>query len=101
MVIGAAGELPKPPSKPIVFLEGLLVLLLSHAVHNVFYQDMDDAELAEAVISEIVRLNKPYLTSSIHSSQNPSVFASMSLFYPHINPHSSDHYISAWATPAI
>lgn len=23
MVIGAAGELPKPPAKPIVFLEGL------------------------------------------------------------------------------
>jgi hypothetical protein len=23
MVIGAAGELPKPPEKPIVFLEGL------------------------------------------------------------------------------
>ncbi|EMD31068.1 hypothetical protein CERSUDRAFT_120121 [Gelatoporia subvermispora B] len=32
MVIGAAGELPKPPPKPIVFLE-----------------DMDDAELAEAL----------------------------------------------------
>lgn len=32
MVIGAAGELPKPPEKPIVFLE-----------------DMDDAELAKAV----------------------------------------------------
>ena len=24
MVIGAAGELPKPPEKPIVFLEGTL-----------------------------------------------------------------------------
>ncbi len=23
MVIGAAGELPKPPEKPIVFLEGV------------------------------------------------------------------------------
>ncbi|EIW76622.1 cysteine proteinase [Coniophora puteana RWD-64-598 SS2] len=32
MVIGAAGELPKPPPKPIVFLE-----------------DMDDAEMAEAL----------------------------------------------------
>ncbi|EIM84385.1 cysteine proteinase [Stereum hirsutum FP-91666 SS1] len=32
MVIGAAGELPKPPEKPIVFLE-----------------DMDDAELAKAL----------------------------------------------------
>ncbi|EJD05216.1 cysteine proteinase [Fomitiporia mediterranea MF3/22] len=32
MVIGAAGELPKPPERPVVFLE-----------------DMDDAELAEAL----------------------------------------------------
>ncbi|OCH92576.1 cysteine proteinase [Obba rivulosa] len=32
MVIGAAGELPKPPPKPVIFLE-----------------DMDDAELAEAL----------------------------------------------------
>ncbi|KAH7928034.1 cysteine proteinase [Leucogyrophana mollusca] len=32
MVIGAAGELPKPPAKPIVFLE-----------------DMDDSQLAEAL----------------------------------------------------
>lgn len=36
MVIGAAGELPKPPSKPIVFLE-----------------DMDDAELAEALAKPV------------------------------------------------
>jgi len=34
MVIGAAGDLPKPPSTPVVFLE-----------------DMDDAELAQAVSS--------------------------------------------------
>ena len=27
MVIGAAGELPKPPEKPIVFLEGAFCLL--------------------------------------------------------------------------
>jgi ubiquitin carboxyl-terminal hydrolase 14 len=32
MVIGAAGELPKPPAEPIKFME-----------------DMDDAELANAV----------------------------------------------------
>jgi len=32
-VIGAAGELPKPPEKPIVFLE-----------------DMDDSAMAEAVM---------------------------------------------------
>ena len=32
MVIGAAGELPKPPEQPVKFLE-----------------DMDDAELANAV----------------------------------------------------
>ncbi|KAG6911096.1 hypothetical protein DXG01_004611 [Tephrocybe rancida] len=36
MVIGAAGELPKPPSKPTVFLE-----------------DMDDAELAEALAKPV------------------------------------------------
>lgn len=28
MVIGAAGELPKPPEKPIVFLEGLVLFLV-------------------------------------------------------------------------
>jgi hypothetical protein len=65
MVIGAAGELPKPPSKPIVFLEGSLVHLFSQLSHNVVsFLDMDDAELAEAVISDIICLNKPYLTSS-------------------------------------
>ncbi|KAF7307775.1 Ubiquitin carboxyl-terminal hydrolase [Mycena kentingensis (nom. inval.)] len=36
MVIGAAGELPKPPEKPIVFLE-----------------DMDDNELAEALAKPV------------------------------------------------
>ncbi|KAG5338160.1 hypothetical protein C0989_008146, partial [Termitomyces sp. Mn162] len=36
MVIGAAGELPKPPAKPIVFLE-----------------DMGDAELAEALAKPV------------------------------------------------
>jgi ubiquitin carboxyl-terminal hydrolase 14 len=36
MVIGAAGELPKPPEKPIVFLE-----------------DMDDSELAEALAKPV------------------------------------------------
>ncbi|KIK09583.1 hypothetical protein K443DRAFT_671480 [Laccaria amethystina LaAM-08-1] len=36
MVIGAAGELPKPPAKPIVFLE-----------------DMDDSELAEALAKPV------------------------------------------------
>ncbi|PPR02299.1 hypothetical protein CVT24_011637 [Panaeolus cyanescens] len=36
MVIGAAGELPKPPPKPIVFLE-----------------DMDDSELAEALAKPV------------------------------------------------
>ncbi|KAJ7607322.1 hypothetical protein FB45DRAFT_948062 [Roridomyces roridus] len=36
MVIGAAGELPKPPEQPIVFLE-----------------DMDDAELAEALAKPV------------------------------------------------
>ncbi|KAG6812904.1 hypothetical protein H0H92_015456 [Tricholoma furcatifolium] len=36
MVIGAAGELPKPPEKPIVFLE-----------------DLDDSELAEALAKPV------------------------------------------------
>ncbi|RDB23339.1 Ubiquitin carboxyl-terminal hydrolase 6 [Hypsizygus marmoreus] len=36
MVIGAAGELPKPPAKPVVFIE-----------------DMDDAELAEALAKPV------------------------------------------------
>ncbi|KAF8064043.1 hypothetical protein FPV67DRAFT_199304 [Lyophyllum atratum] len=36
MIIGAAGELPKPPTKPTVFLE-----------------DMDDAELAEALAKPV------------------------------------------------
>ncbi|KAF8654777.1 hypothetical protein AX16_003432 [Volvariella volvacea WC 439] len=36
MVIGAAGELPKPPPKPVIFLE-----------------DMDDAELAEALAKPV------------------------------------------------
>ncbi|KAF8637118.1 hypothetical protein AX17_003022 [Amanita inopinata Kibby_2008] len=36
MVVGAAGELPKPPEKPIVFLE-----------------DMDDSELAEALAKPV------------------------------------------------
>ncbi|KAJ7146152.1 hypothetical protein C8R44DRAFT_863954 [Mycena epipterygia] len=36
MVIGAAGELPKPPEKPVVFLE-----------------DMDDSELAEALAKPV------------------------------------------------
>ncbi|KAJ7270677.1 hypothetical protein B0H12DRAFT_1229171 [Mycena haematopus] len=36
MVIGAAGELPKPPEKPVVFLE-----------------DMDDTELAEALAKPV------------------------------------------------
>jgi hypothetical protein len=59
MVIGAAGELPKPPEKPIVFLEGARV---SHChrertndVYFSIYPDMDDSELAEAVRSALTR----------------------------------------------
>ncbi|KAH9943858.1 cysteine proteinase [Amylocystis lapponica] len=40
MVIGAAGELPKPPSEPVVFLE-----------------DMDDAALAEALALPVGLIN--------------------------------------------
>lgn len=48
MVIGAAGELPKPPEKPIVFLEGMLCRVRMRA--EILTQlDMDDSSLAEAV----------------------------------------------------
>ncbi|KAG5653925.1 hypothetical protein H0H81_009282 [Sphagnurus paluster] len=56
MVIGAAGELPKPPTKPIVFLE-----------------DMDDAELAEAVT--LFDLSSYVALTFFYSSLNLSAFA--------------------------
>ncbi|KAJ8508984.1 hypothetical protein ONZ45_g3767 [Pleurotus djamor] len=40
MVIGAAGELPKPPEKPVVFLE-----------------DLDDSELASSVRISILSMS--------------------------------------------
>jgi hypothetical protein len=43
MIVGAAGELPKPPAEPIKFLE-----------------DMDDTELADAVGPDIP---DPFLNS--------------------------------------
>lgn len=54
MVIGAAGELPKPPEKPIVFLEGTLLRLACFTyegwILNVSFEiDMDDSELAQVV----------------------------------------------------
>jgi hypothetical protein len=50
MVIGAAGELPKPPEKKTVFLEGMQASqLLSFSVYRCRSSDMDDSELAEAV----------------------------------------------------
>ncbi len=61
MVIGAAGELPKPPEKPIVFLEGMLYIFFTNlnSIPSVEYIDqtltsylcidMDDSELAQAV----------------------------------------------------
>ncbi|KAG6857024.1 hypothetical protein H0H87_010697 [Tephrocybe sp. NHM501043] len=52
MVIGAAGELPKPPTKPIVFLEGRLYRMAVIEIFT-FYLDMDDAELAEALAKPV------------------------------------------------
>jgi ubiquitin carboxyl-terminal hydrolase 14 len=49
MVIGAAGELPKPPEKPIVFLEGTKFIRDPCHHLSILYVDMDDSELAEAV----------------------------------------------------
>lgn len=51
MVIGAAGELPKPPVKPVVFLEGYSAVAREIFKANKPSLDMDDTELAEAVIS--------------------------------------------------
>lgn len=51
MVIGAAGELPKPPEKPIVFLEGecRCARTICMGCDNRFCADMDESEIAEAV----------------------------------------------------
>ena len=52
MVIGAAGELPKPPEKPIIFLEGApSAPEIRIKKLKVSLTDMDDSELAEAVRS--------------------------------------------------
>ncbi|KXN85247.1 Ubiquitin carboxyl-terminal hydrolase 6 [Leucoagaricus sp. SymC.cos] len=56
MVIGAAGELPKPPEKPIVFLEGLSSLppyTTSGFTEIYGLTDMDDGELAEALAKPV------------------------------------------------
>lgn len=51
-VIGAAGELPKPPEKPIVFLEGKIKALWRMYAHLILLSapDMDESQIAEAVI---------------------------------------------------
>lgn len=78
MVIGAAGELPKPPEKPIVFLEGL---------HP---QDHHNFSLSIDQIWTTPSLQRPYVLSACYllqftdaqlSSQNPSVCASACLLW--------------------
>ncbi|KAG6888563.1 hypothetical protein C0992_008192, partial [Termitomyces sp. T32_za158] len=52
MVIGAAGELPKPPAKPTVFLEGTPIKAKSlPGSHGI--ADMGDEELAEALAKPV------------------------------------------------
>jgi adenylate kinase len=56
MVIGSAGELPKPPSTPVQFLEGkpkrvFTLIYLSYFV----LIDMNESELASAVSTDIRR----------------------------------------------
>jgi hypothetical protein len=54
MVIGGAGELPKPPSTPIQFLEGKAKPVFTVAYPSHFGQiDMNESELASAVSAEI------------------------------------------------
>ena len=58
MVIGAAGELPKPPEKPIVFLEGVFVCclsLISFDLNISLEIDMDDSAIAQAVSVTSIR----------------------------------------------
>lgn len=51
MVIGAAGELPKPPETPVVFLEGMSPLVCSFITHELMNMtlDMDESEMAQVV----------------------------------------------------
>ena len=61
MVVGAAGELPKPPEKPVVFLEGALLLSLSRAYvqNTTLLPDLDESSLAKAV-----RIGVPHFHTS-------------------------------------
>lgn len=54
MVIGSAGELPKPPSTPIQFLEGKLntFLFCLNALIVAVTTDMNESELASAVCTK-------------------------------------------------
>jgi hypothetical protein len=49
MVIGTAGALPKPPSTPVQFLEGIGSLYVYYPDEADFLLDMDERELASVV----------------------------------------------------
>ncbi|KAF5366810.1 hypothetical protein D9758_006579 [Tetrapyrgos nigripes] len=49
MVVGTAGELPKPPEQPVVFLEGVFATGVTRPSPNTVHSDMDDEELAGAL----------------------------------------------------
>ena len=64
MVIGAAGELPKPPSTPTVFVEGALSSIYTLnclSQYNTYFMiDLYETELAQAVSLFRIRIHIIY-----------------------------------------